>query len=111
MITVVELRVYIKQAEKLLTKDERHELISHIALNPTCGVVIQGTGGIRKLRWRRSGTGKSGGARIIYFYHNDSIPLFMLSIFGKASKENLSQKERNDLAKLTRILRDQYGEK
>lgn len=48
---------------------------------------MQGTGGVRKLRWAQEGGGKSGGVRVIYYYHSEDIPLFMLSLFGKMRKQ------------------------
>lgn len=72
---------------------------------------MQGTGGIRKLRWAAQGKGKSGGVRVIYYYHNETIPLFLLTVFGKGEKANLSKAERNDLAKFTMTLVKHYGEK
>jgi len=69
---------------------------------------MQGTGGIRKLRWAKSGSGKSGGVRVVYYYHNESMPLFLLSLFGKNEKANLSTAERNLLAKFTSILVKNY---
>ena len=68
MNTVVELPEFIKRVAKLLTEVERRHLIAYLAANPLSGVVMQGTGGIRKLRWKRTGTGKRGGVRIIYFF-------------------------------------------
>ena len=79
-----------------------------LARNPKAGVVMQGTGGIRKLRLAISGKGKSGGARVIYYYLNNSMPLFLLTMFSKGEKENLSKGERNTLARLTRVLRQSY---
>ena len=70
---------------------------------------MQGTGGIRKLRWAAQGKGKSGGVRIIYYFHNESIPLFLLSLFGKGEKSNLSKSERNELAKLVSLIVESYG--
>lgn len=111
MITVVELREYIRQAEKLLNDGERRELITYLASFPTAGALMRGTGGVRKLRWRRVGTGKSSGVRVIYYYHNETIPIFLLTMFGKSSKVNLSQAERNELAKLTKLIVKHYGSK
>ena len=79
-----------------------------LARNPKAGAVMQGTGGIRKLRLAISGKGKSGGARVIYYYLNNSMPLFLLTMFSKGEKENLSKGKRNTLAKLTRVLRQNY---
>jgi len=104
MQTVVEMPEFIRQAEHLLSNEERQELISHLAVLPKAGVVMSGTGGIRKLRWARQGMGKSGGVRIIYYFHNERMPLYLLTVFGKGEKANLSKAERNELAKLVRIL-------
>ena len=70
---------------------------------------MQGTGGIRKLRWSAQGKGKSGGVRVIYYYHNGTMPLFLLTAFGKGEKANLSKAERNELAKFTKLLLQHYG--
>ncbi len=78
LITIVELPEFQKRSEKILTKNERDELIYFLAANPKSGNLIQGSGGIRKLRWRAKGKGKSGGSRIIYYFHNPEIPLFLL---------------------------------
>jgi len=109
MITVVELPEFVKRSERLLKEDERKNIINYLATHPATGVVMKGTGGIRKLRWRKEGSGKSGGVRVIYYYHSQQIPLFLLTIFGKSEKANLSKAERNELAKLTRILIESYG--
>jgi hypothetical protein len=109
MNTVVELPEFICRSQKLLPEDEIRDLINYLAAHPTSGVILQGTGGIRKLRWKRDGPGKSGGARVIYYY-NGKYPLFLLTMFGKSEKENLSHAERNELAKLTHLLIKRYGE-
>jgi len=72
---------------------------------------MQGTGGIRKLRWPAQGKGKSGGVQIIYYHQNKSIPLFLLTLFGKGEKTNLTKAERNDLAKFTSLLVKNYGDR
>lgn len=60
---------------------------------------MEGSGGIRKLRWARSGRGKSGGIRVIYYFYDETMPLYLLTAFGKNEKASLSKKERNLLAK------------
>ena len=65
---------------------------------------MAGPGGIRKLRWVREGMGKCGGARVIYYFHDNRIPLYLLSIFGKNEKANLSGAEANELSKLVKLL-------
>ncbi len=106
---IVELPEYKKRVEKLLSEEENKQIINYLAEHPKAGVLMQGTGGIRKLRWAKEGSGKSGGVRVIYYYHSEEIPLFMLSLFGKNEKANLSKAECNVLNKLTKILADSYG--
>lgn len=108
MHTIVEIPQYSRKADKLLSEIEKNEIISYLAFHPKAGEILTGTGGIRKIRWKREGKGKSGGVRIIYYYHNENIPLFLLSIFGKGEMANISKPERNALAKLTKILIQQY---
>jgi hypothetical protein len=104
MHTIVELPEFLRRVEKLLGESERQTLISYIAEFPKSGVVILGTGGIRTLRWAREGGGKSGGVRVIYYFHNERIPLYLLTVFGKGEKANLSSSERNELASLVKLL-------
>lgn len=104
MITVAETTEYARRSRKLLSENERAALISYLAAHPEAGDVIEGTGGVRKVRWAREGKGKSGGVRIIYFYYNKAMPLYLLTLYGKNEKNNLSAAERNDLAKLVDLL-------
>ncbi len=97
---------FIRRAAELLTESERRAVIDYLAEHPRAGDLMQGTGGIRKLRWGRGSRGKSGGARVIYYYHDQRIPLYLLTVFGKNEKDNLSKSERNDLAKLVSLLID-----
>ena len=108
MNTVVELPEFIRRAEKLLRDAEREHLIQYLAANPKAGVLLQGTGGIRKLRWKREGSGKSGGVRVIYYFNDDRYPLFLLTLFGKSEKANITKAERNTLAKLAEELLAAY---
>ena len=80
-----------------------------MAHNPTAGDLIQGTGGVRKLRWGLEGRGKRRGARVVYFYHTTDIPLFALTAYAKNEQADLSQKDRNDFRQLTRLLVATYG--
>ena len=104
MITIAEVPEYIRQAEKILTEAERQDVLNYLAAHPKAGDLIEGTGGIRKLRWGRSGRGKRGGVRVIYYYHSELMPLYLLTLFAKNKQDNLSKAERNELAKLVDIL-------
>ena len=107
-VTVVELPEYLKRVDKLLSQRERDKLVYFLSTRPKAGVLLQGTGGIRKLRWTREGKGKSGGVRVIYFFYNENIPLFLLTIFAKGEMADLNKTEKNELAKLSKILKDNY---
>jgi len=112
MQTIVELPEFIRRCDKLLSEAEKSSIINYLALHPASGDIMQGTGGIRKLRWSAQGRGKSGGVRVVYYYHNKTLPLFLLTVFGKGEKANLSKQERNDLATLTTfIIKNYRGQK
>lgn len=104
MLTVAETAFYIKKAERLLSKEERDDVISFLSRSPKSGVLIRGTGGIRKIRWGRGDQGKSAGVRVIYYFHSDLMPLYLVTIFGKNEKSDLTAEERNDLVDLGNTL-------
>lgn len=107
-ITVIETPSFLRDAKNHLTDDERKDVVSFLAYNPAIGGLIQGTGGVRKIRWAREGGGKSGGFRVIYFYHSPGVPLFVLNLFAKNERANLSLADRNALKALSAILVTQY---
>jgi len=104
LITVTELPEYIRRSSELLSESERKSIINHLAVHPSAGDLMEGTGGIRKLRWGRGSKGKSGGVRVIYYYHDERIPLYLLTMFGKNEQANLTKAERNELSKLVGML-------
>ena len=108
LLTVIETPSFIKDAKKLMDEEERDALIYYLASTPNAGVLIKGTGGVRKVRWMRDEIGKSGAFRVIYFFHSMDIPLFMLNVFAKNEKVNITQAEKNELKKLTDMLVKQY---
>ncbi len=107
-ITVVETPEFLSATQKLLTEEERAALVDYLAHNPAAGELIQGTGGVRKLRWGLEGRGRRGGARVVYFYHSADIPLFALTAFAKNERADLSQQDRNDFRRLTKLLAETY---
>ena len=101
LLTIAELPNFIRQAEKLLGYQERQDVISYLAEHPKSGDLIEGTGGVRKLRWGRGSQGKSGGVRVIYYFHNSTIPLYLLTLYAKNTRSNLSNSQRHELFELT----------
>jgi hypothetical protein len=106
--TVVETPEFLRRVQGLLTAAERSALINHLAANPDAGDVIPGTGGARKLRWAVRGKGKSGGVRVITFFSGPPVPVFVLTVFGKGEKINLSKSEQNALRKVLGELVAEY---
>lgn len=112
MHTIVETPAYLSAAHAAgMSEEERTEVVELLGSDPQFGKVMKGTGGCRKFRVGGRGHGKSGGYRIVTIFGGEDIPVFLLTIFGKGEKDNLSKAERNDLAKLTKILVDTYGKK
>jgi len=104
MITIAETEPFQNKINKLLSKEERSDLIAYLSEHPNSGDLIQGSGGIRKLRWARGNKGKSGGVRVIYYFHNDTMPLYLLAAFGKNEKANISAEEKSLLSKAAKEL-------
>ena len=88
----------------MLADDERRDVLNYLATHPKSGDLMEGTGGIRKLRWARGSRGKSGGVRVIYYFYDETMPLYLLTLFAKNERANLSKAERNELAELVDLL-------
>jgi hypothetical protein len=103
-LTVVETAEFPRQARRLMSDLERAELVVFAGANPEAGDIVPETGGVRKIRWALAGAGKRGGARVIYYYRNERLPVFLLSAYAKNRKANLSRAERNAMKRLVPAL-------
>jgi hypothetical protein len=109
-MAVVETETFLASATRLrVSEEERAALIIYLATNPEVGRVVPETGGLRKLRWAIPGRGKAGGARVIYYYHNESIPLYALDIYAKNQKTNLSAAEKKAARKTIAAIRAEHS--
>jgi hypothetical protein len=109
MHTILETAAYLAAAADAgMTEDERGAVVDVLAANPTAGDIMPGCGGARKLRVAKPGKGKSGGYRVITYFGGDHLPVFLLTVFGKNERANLTQSERNGLAALTKRLKDSF---
>src|SRR5690606_40675076 len=105
--SIIETNAYLVGADDAgMDEDDRAEVVNALAADPQAGAIMPGCGGARKLRVRRPGGGKSGGWRVIAYYGGDDVPVFLLTVFAKGEKDNLTKPERNGLAALTKRLRD-----
>ena len=101
MHTVVELPEFIRRAKVCdMSADEIDNVIDALAKTPDCGDPLVGTGGFRKWRSAGRGKGKSGGFRVVSFFSGAALPVFLITVFSKSEKENLSHAERNALKSL-----------
>lgn len=109
LVTIGETRSFLAKAEGLLSDAEREGLKVLLATEPEQGALLRGTGGIRKIRVGLQGRGKSDGARVVYYYRNAVMPLFLLTEFAKNEKDNLRPAEHNQLSALVKVLVESYG--
>lgn len=101
MLTIAETDEFKSQASKIWSTDERLAFFSYIAAHPLDGDVIPSGGGLRKIRWTRSGTGKRGGVRVIYYNMLEDGLMLMLAIYTKSTKENVSSSEMKRMKGMT----------
>ena len=109
MQTVALTHAFLRAAKQAgMSGDEIDDFIDFLAANPTAGVEIAGTGGCRKVRLASRGKGKSGGYRIITFFTGARLPVFLLTVFSKGERSNLSKAECNDLRAITKAIVAEY---
>ena len=89
MYTVAETDVFIRYAHTVWSAEERDAFVTWIASNPLAGDVIPGTGGLRKVRYSRQGTGKRGGVRVVYYNLLSDGKIWLLIVYSKAKFDNL----------------------
>ena len=105
--TVVELPEFLRRASAIMTEAERLRLVNYIAANPEAGISLGG--GLRKVRIPRDGGGKSGGYRTIYVFGGTHIPIFLITVFAKNEKDNLSKAELASALEASKRLLDSFG--
>ncbi|GHT74095.1 toxin RelE [Spirochaetia bacterium] len=104
--------IYTKKFDKewekqSLTDEDLRQLELYLIENPDIGDIMQGTGGLRKIRWSLVGRGKSGGIRVLYIDLTDRQLICMIDLFPKDEKENLSKAERNAIKQIVKIIAEE----
>ena len=105
MQTVAETPTFSRHVDKLFSEDEKRELIDFLAHNPLSGDEIPGTGGVRKLRFAALGRGRRGGARVIYYYLDETMPIYALLAYAKTAKIDMTPDERRTVSKIAATLK------
>ena len=103
-MTIAETRAFTAQAKGLLDDDEIADLKVELSIAPFAGAVMEGTGGVRKHRIGFDGRGKRSGARVIYYFHDREMPIYLLAIYAKSEKIDLSDVEKAAMRKLVKEL-------
>jgi mRNA-degrading endonuclease RelE of RelBE toxin-antitoxin system len=93
-MTVAELPA---DADRILGEQSHRQLIEYLGLHPEARLVIPDTSGVRKLRWIAPGRGKRGGARVIYYFHNENLPILALAIYAKNEKVDVNTKDKKQM--------------
>ena len=106
--TVVELPEFQRRAKAIMSDQEREAAINFIAANPEAGVSLGG--GLRKVRIPREGSGKSGGFRTVYVFGGTHMPIFLITVFAKNEKANLSKTEQAAAVEMSKALVAKYGD-
>ena len=102
----IESKIFEKLRDKYLDDESYRALQNFLVAQPTIGDTIQGTGGLKKLRWSAQGKGKRGGVRTIYLYLSSKEHIHFLSIYAKNEMENLSTDQKKILKKITEEIKN-----
>lgn len=106
----VELPIFVDKWKKLGLNDRDLKRLQELLLvDPKVGAVMQGTGGVRKMRFAFEHRGKSGSVRVIYVDFEVHEKIYLLTAYTKSEKDNLSRSERNELKELIEILSRQLN--
>ena len=105
LITVAETPTFLRQAKTVWSETEHEDFVLYIAGNPEAGDVIPDTGGVRKLRWSKPGTGKRGGVRVIYYYHDPKRPLYLLMAYAKGRQDDLDADDKKAVRGLAAVIK------
>jgi hypothetical protein len=103
--TIAEAETFARVVASVFSEAEYASLVDHLATKPEAGVLIQGGGGLRKLRWKRSNSGKRGGARVIYFYRTEGHIILLLGAYAKSDKADLTEDEKAQFRKIAEEFR------
>ncbi|MEW5939388.1 MAG: type II toxin-antitoxin system RelE/ParE family toxin, partial [Chloroflexota bacterium] len=95
----IEATAFTKRVYDYLSEEEYIGFQSHLLQYPEAGKIVPGSGGVRKVRWKMSGRGKSGGVRVIYYFKKQDDEIWLLTIYSKSEVENIPAHVLRQIAK------------
>lgn len=110
-ISIVELLSVQRELDLIMSREEVARLIDWLALNPTNGDIVQGTNGVRKMRWAYGAKGKRSGLRVIYYFRDLNMPIYVIAIYKKGEKLNISEGEKQYIRWLVDELVEEYAQR
>jgi hypothetical protein len=110
-IVVVYTHEFVREAERVWSDEQLGEFTDYIARNPEAGDVIPGMEGVRKVRWARAGMGKRGGVRVIYYFYDERLPIFLFDVYAKSAKEDLDAATRKAALKMVDAIKKKLKER
>lgn len=108
MVTFIETRIFSKRIVSLLDDDSLAGFQKELVCDPEKGPVIEGTGGLRKIRWKLPGKGKSGGIRVIYLHLKLKGRIYLVFVFAKDERDNLTASQKKDLKKMVEAIKKEF---
>jgi len=108
VVTFVETSVFTRRIAGILDDDSFADFQTELARNPEKGPVLEGTGGLRKARWKLPGKGKSGGIRIIYLHLKLRGRIYLVFVFAKDESDNLTASQKAELKKLAEAIKKEF---
>lgn len=109
LLSVVETPAYLSKATRMMSEAERAAIVDMIAETPRLGVLVRGTGGLRKMRIPLQGRGKRGGGRVIYWFYTEEYPAVLLWAFAKNEASDLTHEQRSRLMTVADALLNDFG--
>ncbi len=100
MHTFIELPIFTRYAADYFSEADMTALQVALTSNPAIGAVVPGTGGVRKLRWSRTGMGKRGGVRVLYYVQDIKGQIWLLTVYAKSARENIAASTLNTLREI-----------
>ncbi len=102
-MVIIETKTFTKRINRLMDEDVYRAFQNVLIKAPDTGKIIQGSGGIRKIRWKGSGRGKRGGSRLIYYWATNKKQIYMLFIFEKNECSDLTKDQLSALKKVVEL--------